>query len=108
MKLTKREQEVIHLRYVENKSLKEIAEIYGVTKERIRQVEAKALWKTHKNNRNTHAMIAIIIGELSRPVTIIRTGASRVMIGNRKRNRRTLRTQKNMMLIRRYGIDGQS
>ena len=49
-KLTKREKEVIHLRYAEGKTLSEIGDIYGVTRERIRQVEQKALRKIEKAN----------------------------------------------------------
>lgn len=41
--LTPREREVIRLRFDESKNLEEVAEIFSVTRERIRQIEAKAL-----------------------------------------------------------------
>lgn len=41
--LTQREQRCITLRYIENKKLEEIAKEFGLTRERVRQIIAKAL-----------------------------------------------------------------
>ncbi len=43
--LSMREEEIILLRYAENMTLQAIGEIYGLTRERIRQIEAKAMRK---------------------------------------------------------------
>ncbi|MFI3205613.1 MAG: DNA-directed RNA polymerase subunit alpha C-terminal domain-containing protein [Clostridia bacterium] len=51
MELTEREQEVLDRRYVENLSLVETGKLYEITRERIRQVEAKALRKLRWTNR---------------------------------------------------------
>ena len=48
--LTKREKEILRLRYKEGKTLAEIGQVYGVTRERIRQIEAKALHKIRMSN----------------------------------------------------------
>ena len=45
MKLTQRESDVIHYRYEEGMTLAAIGEILGVTDDRVRQIEAKALRK---------------------------------------------------------------
>lgn len=54
--LTKREDEIIRLRYGldDNKArtLEEIGQIYGLTRERIRQIQAKALRKMRFNEQN--------------------------------------------------------
>ena len=41
--LSEREQQIIKLRFMENKTLREIASIFGVTRERIREIEVTAL-----------------------------------------------------------------
>ena len=54
--LSPRERDVIRLRYgIDNgrmKTLEEIGQIFDVTRERIRQIEAKALRKLRHPNRN--------------------------------------------------------
>ena len=53
--LTTREREVIELRYGlfdgEQKTLDEVARIYGITRERIRQIEARGLLKLRQSGR---------------------------------------------------------
>lgn len=49
--LTEREQKVIQLRFVDGLSLKDTGKAFNVTKERIRQVEAKALRKLRHPSR---------------------------------------------------------
>lgn len=44
-KLTEREREITHLYFRDGKTFEEIGKIYGVTRERVRQVQAKALRK---------------------------------------------------------------
>lgn len=44
-KLTDREQEILRERYFYSKTLEEVAEVHNVTRERIRQIEAKAIRK---------------------------------------------------------------
>jgi RNA polymerase sigma-32 factor len=50
--LKDREQDVVRLRFFEDKTLAECSEIIGVTRERIRQIEVKALDKMRKALRN--------------------------------------------------------
>lgn len=54
--LTVREEEIIRLRFGLNgensKTLQEVGEIYKITRERVRQIEAKALEKLKKPSRN--------------------------------------------------------
>ena len=54
-KLTERERDVIYLRFGfegnDTKTLEEIGEIYGVTRERIRQIEAKAIRKLRSHSK---------------------------------------------------------
>ncbi len=42
-RLQKREAEILHMRFVENKTLKEVASHFGISYERIRQIEDRAL-----------------------------------------------------------------
>ena len=44
-KLTERERQILHLRYQEHKTLKAIGEIIGVTSERIRSQESRAIFR---------------------------------------------------------------
>ncbi len=48
-KLTQREMEIFELRYGitdgNTRTLEKVAKAFGVTRERIRQIEAKILWK---------------------------------------------------------------
>jgi len=44
-RLSEQESKVIYYRFFDNCTLNEVAELYGVTRERIRQIEAKALRK---------------------------------------------------------------
>ena len=46
--LTERERKILFMRYAEGKTHKEIGESFGVTRERIRQVETKAIEKLRK------------------------------------------------------------
>lgn len=46
--LNDRERQIIFLRYVERKTLKEISHIFGISSERTRQIESKSLWKLRK------------------------------------------------------------
>lgn len=48
--LTEREKKVLMCRYYEQKSLAETGKVFGVTQERIRQVEAKAIRKLRNPN----------------------------------------------------------
>ena len=60
--LTEREQEVINLRFGFDSgelTLKEVADIFGVGKERIRQIEAKALRKLRNPKRSQPLLLAI-------------------------------------------------
>ena len=54
--LTEREQEVLRLRFGlddgESRTLEEVGEIFHVTRERIRQIEAKALRKLRHPSRS--------------------------------------------------------
>lgn len=56
--LSERERDVITMRFgigdIEPMTLKQIAEIQGVTRERIRQIEAKALKKLRASPRVRH------------------------------------------------------
>lgn len=49
--LTEREEDVLKYRYQEGKTLREVGNIYSITQERIRQVEAKALRKLRHPER---------------------------------------------------------
>ena len=44
-KLTEKEQKILRMRYCDGMTLVEIGQRFGVTRERIRQIEAKALRK---------------------------------------------------------------
>lgn len=44
-KMTQREQFVIVMRFVEEMTLEEVGQMYGVTRERVRQIEYKAMRK---------------------------------------------------------------
>ena len=46
--LTERERKVVYYRYQKQETLREISERFGVSKERIRQIEAGALRKLCK------------------------------------------------------------
>ena len=54
--LTEREEKVIRLRFGlddgKSKTLEEVGQIFGVTRERIRQIEAKALRKLRHPSRS--------------------------------------------------------
>ena len=54
--LTKREQRVLYERFVNNLTLEQVGRIYGVTKDRIRQIEAKALRKLRHPYRSKNIM----------------------------------------------------
>ena len=45
--LTEREQNIINLRFIKQKSWEEVGVIFGVSRERVRQIESKALDKLH-------------------------------------------------------------
>lgn len=49
--LTKREEQVLKLRFEDDQTLEQVAQVFGVTRERIRQVEAKALRKMRHPTR---------------------------------------------------------
>ncbi len=56
--LNPREQAVLRLNFVEDKTLKEVAEMQNITIERVRQIRDKALRKLrHPNNRALHEAI---------------------------------------------------
>ena len=40
--LSERERRVLEMRYFQHKTLREIGEVFGVTRERVRQIEASA------------------------------------------------------------------
>lgn len=44
-RLNPREIRVLMLRFVEEMTLEQVGKIYGVTRERVRQIQSKALWK---------------------------------------------------------------
>jgi RNA polymerase sigma factor (sigma-70 family) len=48
-KLNSKESEVIRLRFFEEKTLEEAGKKFGVSRERIRQIERKALKRLEKN-----------------------------------------------------------
>jgi RNA polymerase sigma factor (sigma-70 family) len=47
-RLTERELRVIRLHYFDEKTLQEIGNDFGITRERVRQIEVGALKKLHK------------------------------------------------------------
>ena len=49
--LTTREQKILEMRYKQDMTLEEVAEAYNVTRERVRQIEAKALRKLRDPKR---------------------------------------------------------
>ena len=50
--LSEKEGEILKLLYFENKTLKETGDVYGVSLERIRQIEAKAIRKLRHPSRS--------------------------------------------------------
>ena len=60
--LTERELRVIELRYGQNCNLEKAGERFGITRERVRQIEAKALYKL---KRNLGKMMAVSYEEYS-------------------------------------------
>lgn len=56
--LTPKEEKVIRMRYYENKPLTEIAAVFSVQQERIRQIEAKALRKLKHPTRSKKLLSA--------------------------------------------------
>ena len=59
-KLSEREQMIVWSRYSQNKTLEEVAKELNVTRERIRQIEAKALRKLgHPRNRSCVMAISV-------------------------------------------------
>ena len=49
-KLTEREKRVIYLRFYQNQSLQQVGKEFGVTRERIRQIQERALEKLRKGS----------------------------------------------------------
>lgn len=53
-KLTQREMQIFELRYGladgSSRTLEKVAQVFGVTRERIRQIEAKIIWKIGLND----------------------------------------------------------
>lgn len=49
--LTPREEEILELRYEEGKTLEEIAKIYGITRERVRQIITKGIMRLKHSSR---------------------------------------------------------
>lgn len=49
--LTPREERILELRYEEGKTLDEIAKIYGITRERVRQIIAKGIMRLKHSSR---------------------------------------------------------
>ena len=60
--LSPREQKVITLRYGlidgQNRTLDDIGKMFCITRERIRQIEERALWKLRKNKKLTKVISA--------------------------------------------------
>jgi len=52
---TDREEEVLRLRLEDHWTFSQVADKFGVTRERIRQIEAKALRKLRSANAEAHA-----------------------------------------------------
>jgi len=49
-RMTEREMQIVRIRYFEQNTLKETGEIIGITQERVRQIEAKAVRKLRNNH----------------------------------------------------------
>ena len=49
--LSERESDVLHRRYFDKQTLREVGQVFGVTQERVRQVEAKAIRKLRHPSR---------------------------------------------------------
>ena len=58
--LTDRERDITHLYYRDGKTLEEIGKIYGVTRERIRQVVAKAVRKLKHPSRRKYIELGVL------------------------------------------------
>lgn len=64
--LNDREREILTARHIHNdtKTLEDLAQIYGVTRERIRQIEVKALDKVTRQVRRTARLTGLLRGPL--------------------------------------------
>lgn len=58
-KLTDRERDITHLYFREDKTFEEIGKIYGVTRERVRQIQAKALRKLRHQSRRKYIELGV-------------------------------------------------
>jgi len=62
-KLTKREDSIIKMRFVSDMTLEDTARSVGCTRERIRQIEAKALRKMRLESTEKNALLCELTGE---------------------------------------------
>lgn len=57
--LTDRERDITHLYFRDGKTFEEIGNIYGITRERIRQIQAKALRKLRQPSRRKYIELGV-------------------------------------------------